>query len=363
MATIVTRSGKGSPLTNTEVDANFTNLNTDKVELTNLSVSSASASGGGSLSYANGSGVFTYTPPDLTGKQAASAKLTDISALAVTNSGFIVGDGSNFVLESGATVRTSLGLGTMAVAATGSYAAVANNLSDLANAGTARTNLGLAIGTNVQAYDAQLADVAGLAVTDGNFIVGNGSNFVAESGATVRASLGLTIGTNVQAYDAQLADIAGLTPTNSNFIVGDGSNFVAESGATARTSLGLAIGTNVLAYDSNLQSFVTAFTLPTSDGSSGQALTTNGSATLAFSDVDALPSQSGNSGEFLTTNGTVASWAEVDSLPSQSGNSGKFLTTNGSAASWGAVGNHADGGFSNSTYLALQSIDGGSASG
>ena len=33
MATIVTRSGKGSPLTNTEVDANFTNLNTGKAEL------------------------------------------------------------------------------------------------------------------------------------------------------------------------------------------------------------------------------------------------------------------------------------------------------------------------------------------
>ena len=30
MSTIVTRSGKGSPLTHTEVDANFTNLNTDK---------------------------------------------------------------------------------------------------------------------------------------------------------------------------------------------------------------------------------------------------------------------------------------------------------------------------------------------
>ena len=32
MTTIVTRSGKAAPLTNTELDANFTNLNTDKLE-------------------------------------------------------------------------------------------------------------------------------------------------------------------------------------------------------------------------------------------------------------------------------------------------------------------------------------------
>ena len=32
MATIVTRAGKGTPLTNTEVDANFTNVNTYKAE-------------------------------------------------------------------------------------------------------------------------------------------------------------------------------------------------------------------------------------------------------------------------------------------------------------------------------------------
>jgi hypothetical protein len=32
MSTITTRSGKGSPLSNTEVDSNFTNLNTDKME-------------------------------------------------------------------------------------------------------------------------------------------------------------------------------------------------------------------------------------------------------------------------------------------------------------------------------------------
>ena len=56
-------------------------------------------------------------------------------------------------------------------------------------------------GTNLtaiyQPLDAQLTDVAGLAVTDGGFIVGNGSNFVLETGATVRTSLGLVIGTDV----------------------------------------------------------------------------------------------------------------------------------------------------------------------
>jgi hypothetical protein len=56
---------------------------------------------------------------------------------------------------------------------------------------------------------------------------------------------------------------------------------VANAG-TSRTNLGVAIGTDVLAYDANLQSFVTAFTLPTSDGTANQALTTNGSGTIGF---------------------------------------------------------------------------------
>jgi len=56
----------------------------------------------------------------------------------------------------------------------------------------------------------------------------------------------------------------------------------ASSAAAARTALGVAIGSDVLAYDANLQSFVTALTLPTSDGSNGQALVTNGNGTVSF---------------------------------------------------------------------------------
>jgi hypothetical protein len=87
--------------------------------------------------------------------------------------------------------------------------------------------------------DSALTNIVGLTKTDGNFIVANGSAWVAESGATARTSLGVTIGTNVQAWDANLDQIAALAVTDGNFMVGNGSAWVAESGATARTSLGL----------------------------------------------------------------------------------------------------------------------------
>jgi hypothetical protein len=44
MSTITLRNTKGSPLTNTEVDNNFSNLNTDKMEKSNNLSDLASAS-------------------------------------------------------------------------------------------------------------------------------------------------------------------------------------------------------------------------------------------------------------------------------------------------------------------------------
>ena len=64
----------------------------------------------------NGSALTNLNASNLGSGTVANARLDaqlqDVAGLAVTNGGFIVGDGSNFVLETGATVRTSIGLGT-----------------------------------------------------------------------------------------------------------------------------------------------------------------------------------------------------------------------------------------------------------
>ena len=127
MATIVTRSGKGNPLTATEHDANLNNLNNDKAEsgansdITSLSglTTPLSVAQGGTAS-ATASAARTALGLAIgTDVQAYDAQLADVAGLTPTDSNFIVGDGANFVTESGATARTSLGLGTAAVLNTG----------------------------------------------------------------------------------------------------------------------------------------------------------------------------------------------------------------------------------------------------
>ena len=135
----------------------------------------------------------------------------------------VLGSLSNGILKN----TTVAGTGTVSIAAQGTdyYApggtdiAVTDGGTGASTAGGARTNLGLEIGVDVQAYNAGLTNIAGLAKTDGNVIVGDGANWVAESGATARASLGLTIGTDVLAYDAEIQQIADLADPNADRIL------------------------------------------------------------------------------------------------------------------------------------------------
>jgi len=118
------------------------------------------------------------------------------------------------------------------------------------------------------------------------------------------------IGVNVQAHSAVLdATTASFTTAEETKLAGIATGAEVNDPTTL---LDADIGVTVLAFDSNLQSFVTTFTVPTSDGTTGQALITDGAGTISFGNVDALPSQTGNAGYYLTTDGTTASWAVVN---------------------------------------------------
>lgn len=136
--------------------------------------------------------------------------------------------------------HTNTGAATLNVNAIGAVSIVRQNGSAMVGGEIQSGGVYTVIydGTSFQILDPSNL-IQQLTPTDGNFIVGNGTTWVAEAGATARASLGLVIGTDVQAYSSHLAAIDALSKTDGNFIVANGSTFVAESGATVRASLGL----------------------------------------------------------------------------------------------------------------------------
>jgi hypothetical protein len=165
-----------------------------------------------------GDGANNFTKATLNGANTAARDATNLTSGTVP-SARITGVG---------TITTGVWNGT--------DIAVADGGTGASDASTARTNLGLAIGTNVQAYSARLAEIAALAPTADNFIVGNGTSWTLENASAARTSLGLgTIATQGSgAVTITGGSISGIT----DLAVADGGTGASDA-STARTNLGL----------------------------------------------------------------------------------------------------------------------------
>lgn len=180
--------------------------------------------------------------------------------------------------------------------------------------GTPTTRSGYGI-TDAQPIDADLTSLAGVTWANGDFAWYDGTkltNFLstsagrsllsAASSSAARSTLGLVIGTDVQAYDADLLNLAGVPWANGDFAWFDGAkmtNFASTatgrsilssaSASAVRTLLNLVVGTDVQAFDSDL--------------SATAGLTGTGLISRTGSGTQATRTVTGTSGRLTVTNG------------------------------------------------------------
>jgi hypothetical protein len=209
------------------------------------------------------------------------------------------------------TVKNSTGTGVAVPA--GKAMLVFNNGTDVVDAvnhfntasvGTLTLTNALAVaqgGTGATTADTALDNLGGTTV--GKAV------FKAANAAAAQQAMDTEVGVDVQAYDAGLTDIAGLAVTDGNIIVGDGTNWVAENGATARTSLGLgSIATQASSSVTITGGSITGITdLAVADGGTGQGSYTDGELLIGNTTGNTLTKATLTAGSGISvTNGSGA---------------------------------------------------------
>lgn len=167
--------------------------------------------------------------------------------------------------------------------------------------GSANFNVEIASSTDLGSQTGTLPQVSGANLTNLN-----ASNVA--SGTIANARL-----------DAQLQDVAGLAVTNGGFIVGDGANFVLETGATARASLSLDTGNDV--------QFDSLGVATAASGTSGEIRATNDITAFYSSDVslkENIHNISSPMDKVQNLNGVLFDWKQ-SFIDSKGGEDGYFM--------------------------------------
>ena len=248
MATITTRAGKGAPLTNAEVDANFTNLNTDKFEAPSQTGNSGKflTTNGTVASWANvpapNNGTLTLgvSGTGLSGSASFSADqagnatftVTSNAASANTAGAIVARDGSGNFSAGTITAALNGNAGTATILQTTrsiggvNFNGSANiNLPGVNTAGNQDTSGNAATATILQTArtinGVSFNGSANITITAANpsaLTLGTGltgSSYNGSAAVTATVSYGTTAGTACQGNDSRLSDARQATNTNT----------------------------------------------------------------------------------------------------------------------------------------------------
>jgi hypothetical protein len=335
MSTIVTRSGKGSPLTHNEVDANFTNLDTDKVEKT------AAAITGGTI---NGTTIGATTP-------------STVNATTITGqTGVLRGTGQNLVLYSqdytqAQWLKTNITATSSGATAPDSTTTAITILETVAN------------GTHNLSATTAITSASGSNYTISAYVKANGRNFCAlYDGVNGRGKffsipaggsgsvLGNLIAAPVSAaliyvgndwYRISMVITAGGTVNPNIFLSTDGTAF----SYAGNSSLGILAWGMQLELGSTLNTYIPTTTTAV-----------YGTPTLSFSGVSTIGLES-NGALFVQPAGTGALQAQATTSTSAGGNA-----RGANAVDWQTARNSA-GQVASGTYSVIGGGQNNTASG